>query len=191
MGAPERRLLDERDYLAREAAATSRHEYVGGIVYAMAGAGERHNRIGLNLAVALRIAARGTPCGVYVPQMKLHVEHAASYYYPDVMLSCEPANPQTAVKERPCLLAEVLSPATAAIDTREKLLAYRGIPSLHYYLIVDSERVAVTYYVRDRAAGEWLSASLDPGERPTVQCGGVRAELTLAGIYEDTGLPVP
>jgi Uma2 family endonuclease len=190
MGAPERRLLDERDYLAREAAATSRHEYVGGIVYAMAGAGERHNRIALNLAVALRIAARGTPCGVYVSEMKLHVEHVASYYYPDVMLSCEPANPQTAVKERPCLLAEVLSPATAAIDTREKLLAYRGIPSLRYYLIVDSERVAVTYYVRDPAAGEWLSASLDPGECLTVQCDGVRADLTLAGIYEDTGLPV-
>jgi Uma2 family endonuclease len=191
MGAPERRLLDERDYLAREAAATLRHEYVGGIAYAMAGAGERHNRIAGNLFVALRLAVRGTPCGAYMADMKLRVGHAAAYYYPDVMLSCEPSEPDSVFKEAPCLLAEVLSPSTAAIDTREKLLAYRGIASLHYYLIVDAERVAVTYYVRDRAEGEWLSASLDPGERLVVQCDGVRAELTLAGIYEDTGLPVP
>lgn len=189
MGAPERRLLDEREYLAREARAAERHEYVAGIVYAMAGAGERHSRIALNLSVTLRLAARASPCGVYMSDMKLHVAQAAAYYYPDVMVSCEPSFPDTAVKERPCLIAEVLSPSTAAIDTREKLHAYRGIESLRYYLIVESDRAAVTYYVRS-AQGEWLSANLDPGERLQVQCDSVRAELTLASIYEDTGLSV-
>lgn len=189
MGAPERALIDEQQYLAREAREAQRHEYVAGIVYAMAGAGERHNRIALNLAVALRMAARGTPCGVYVADMKLRVAHAASYYYPDVMVSCEPASPDTAVKEHPCLLAEVLSPATAAIDTREKLLAYRGIASLRYYVIVDSERPAVAYYVRG-ADGQWLAANLEPGERLDVRCEHVNAVLTLAAIYEDTGLAV-
>jgi Uma2 family endonuclease len=187
MGAPERRLLDEREYLAREARAGERHEYVAGMVYAMAGAGERHNRIAGNLFFALRGAVRGSPCGVYMSDMKLHVAHAATYYYPDVMVSCEPSSPETAVKERPCLIAEVLSPSTAAIDTREKLHAYRGIESLRYYLIVESDRASVAYYIRS-AQGEWLSANLDPGERLQVQCDHVRAELTLGSIYEDTGL---
>lgn len=190
MGAPERRLVEEQDHRAREARADCRHEYVAGVVYALAGAGERHNRIAVNVAVALRAATRGTPCGVYRSDMKRHVAHAASYYYPDVMLSCEPSHRETAVKEHPCLLAEVPSPATATIDTREKLHAYRGIPSLRDYVIVDSERVAVTYYARGRAEGEWLFAGLDPDERLVVACEGVRAELTLAGIYEDTGLTV-
>jgi Uma2 family endonuclease len=189
VGAPERRLVDERDYLAREALAAERNEYVGGVAYAMAGAGERHNRIAVNLSVALRVAARGTPCGVYVSDMKLRVAHAATYYYPDVMLSCEPSAPDTVFKEQPCLVAEVLSPSTATIDTREKLHAYRGIESLSYYLIVDSERASVTYYLRSDD-GEWLAANLDPGERLQVHCDHVRAELTLGSIYEDTGLSI-
>jgi Uma2 family endonuclease len=187
MGHPQRQWLEEREYLAREAAAAERHEYVAGVAYAMAGAGERHNRIALNLAVLLRSAARGTACGVYISDMKLRIAGGSAYYYPDVMLSCEPAAPDALYKDAPYLVAEVLSPSTAAIDTREKLQAYCGIESLRYYLLVESERAAVSYRIRG-ADGEWLSASLDPGERIEVECGPVRASLGLPGIYEDTGL---
>jgi len=187
MGTPQRRTLTEREYLDREAQAAERHEYVDGIAYAMAGAGERQNRIAGNVFVALRLAARGTPCGVYVSDMKLRVAHAAAYYYPDVMMSCEPASPETAVKEAPCFIAEVFSPSTAATDTREKLHAYRGIETLRYYVVVDSDRVSVAYHVRGEDGG-WLAASLDLGERLEVVCGPVRASLALASIYEDTGL---
>ncbi len=190
MGTPQRRSLTEREYLDREAQAAERHEYVDGVVYAMAGAGERHNRIALNVAFHLRSVARGTPCGVYVSDMKLRVAHAAAYYYPDVIMSCEPASPETVFKEAPCFIAEVLSPSTAATDTREKLHAYRGIETLRYYVVVDSDRVSVTYHVRGDD-GAWLAASLDPGERLEVLCGPVRAVLTLGSIYEDTGLAVP
>ena len=123
MGHPQRQWLDERDYLAREAVATERHEYVAGVAYAKASGSERHNRIAGNLAVQLRSAARGTGCGVYISDMKLRVAGGRAYYYPDVMLSCEPAAPDAVFKDTPCLVAEVLSPSTAAIDTREKLQA--------------------------------------------------------------------
>ena len=187
MGSPQKQSLDERQYLAAEAAAAQRHEYVDGIAYAIAGAGERHNRIALNIAVQLRSAARGTPCGVYISDMKLRVAAGTAYYYPDVMVSCEPAAPDAVYKESPCLVAEVLSPSTMAIDTREKLQAYRGIAGLRYYVLVDSESVSVSYYVRS-TAGEWLSATLDPGERIDVDCGPARSSLALSQIYEDTGL---
>jgi hypothetical protein len=74
MGSPQRSWLGEADYLALEERATVRHEYVAGNAYAIAGAGERHNRIALNLAVALRAAARGTACGVYISAMKLRLD---------------------------------------------------------------------------------------------------------------------
>jgi len=183
MGTPHSPWLTEREYLEREALAAERHEYVGGVAYAMAGAGERHSRIALNLFVALRLATRGTSCGVYVSDMKLRVAHASAYYYPDVMLSCEPSSPETIFKEAPCFIAEVLSPSTAAIDTREKLHAYRGIETLRYYVVVDSDRMSVAYHLRGDDGG-WLAANLDPGERLEVVCGPVRAELTLAGVYE-------
>ena len=187
MGKPQSRLLDEGEYLALEAMAGERREFVQGMAYAMAGAGELHNRIALNLAVQLRMAARGTSCGVYVSDMKLRIAGAHAYYYPDVMASCEPAAPDAVFKHAPCFVAEVLSPSTAAIDTREKLHAYRGIESLRYYLVADCERVSVAYYLRG-ADGAWLAASLDPGEQLEIECGPMRAALTVAAIYEDTGL---
>lgn len=189
MGHPRRQWLEEREYLASETAAAERHEYLTGVAYAMAGAGERHNRIAGNLFAALRGAARGTSCGAYVSDMKLRIGGGRAYYYSDVMLSSEPATPQTLFKDAPCLVAEVLSPSTAAIDTREKLHAYRGITSLRYYLLVDSERVAVSYYVRG-ADGDWLAATLDPGERMDIDRGAVRANLGLGEIYEDTGFDI-
>lgn len=187
MGHPRRQWLEESEYLAREAAAAERHEYVAGIAYAMAGAGEGHNRIALNIATQLRNASRGTRCGVYVSDMKLRIGGGRAHYYPDVMLSCEPATLGTLFKEAPCLIAEVLSPSTMATDTREKLHAYRSIPSLRYYVLADSERVGVTYYLRG-SDGDWLAATLDPGERIEIDCGAVRASLGLGEIYEDTGL---
>ncbi len=152
-----------------------------------AAAGEWHNRIALNLSVLLRSAARGTGCGVYISDMKLRIAGGRAYYYPDFMLNCEPATPEVIFKDAPCLVAEVLSPSTAAVDMREKLQAYCAIESLRYYLLVDSERVAASYRVR-AANGEWLAATLDPGERLEVECGALRASLGLAEIYEDTGL---
>ena len=187
MGHPQRQWLEEREYLACEAAAAERHEYVAGAAYARAGAGERHNRIAGNLFAALRSAARGTGCGAYISDMKLRVAGGRAYYYPDVMLSCEPATPDAVYKDMPCLVAEVLSPSTAAIDTREKLQAYCGIESLRYYLRVESERAAVNYHIRG-ADGEWLAAALDPGERFEIACGPVCASFGLGEIYEDTDL---
>jgi len=67
--------------------------------------------------------------------------------------------------------------------------AYRGIEALRYYVIVDSDRVSVSCHQWGDDGG-WLAANLDPGERLEVVCGPVRAELTLAAIYEDTGLAV-
>jgi Uma2 family endonuclease len=189
MGTPKRKWLDESEYLALETTAERRHEYVAGVAYAMAGAGERHNRIALNVAVQLRAAARGTPCGVYVSDMKVRIPGGPVYYYPDVVVSCEPASADSVFKEAPCLIVEVLSSSTTATDTREKLQAYQGIPSLRYYLLVESERVGVSYYIRG-TDGDWLAATLDPGERLQVDCGSVHASLSLGDVYEDTGLAV-
>jgi len=79
MGSPQRQWLGERSYLEREAAASARHEYADGVAYAMAGAGERHNRIAGNLFAALRTAVRSTGCGVYISAMKLRVGGGRAY----------------------------------------------------------------------------------------------------------------
>ncbi|WP_126446121.1 Uma2 family endonuclease [Sulfuricystis multivorans] len=171
------------DYLRHEAESPIKHEYLDGRIVAMAGAGERHNRIALNAAFRFRLASRGTRCGVFISDMKLRIEAANAFYYPDVMLVCETdTHPQ--YKSSPCIVVEVLSPSTAAIDRREKWLAYRTLPSLHAYLLVDSEQRAVEYWLRE-AGGPWRPGTLEEDEVLTLSCPPLSIAVSLDDFYED------
>jgi Uma2 family endonuclease len=181
--------VDEADYLRREEAASSKHELVGGEIYAMAGASERHNRIALNIAFHLRTATRGKACRAFMADMKLRLAASTTYYYPDAMLVCDADDDHSLYKQSPCFIAEVLSPATAAIDLREKWAAYRALPSLRYYLLVDSERLWAKAFFRD-AQDVWFEQELGADDRLDVACGDARLTLTLDDLYEDTGLLV-
>lgn len=180
--------VSAEEYLAGEEAAERRHEYVTGEVYAMTGAGERHNRIALNVAFQLRSKARGGRCGVFMSDMKLRIESGERFYYPDVMLVCNENDDHSHYKDSPCLIAEVLSPSTEAIDRREKWLAYSELDSLRYYLLIAADRQSVDYYQRDDA-GVWQVTKLSSQETILVQCGDegahFRAGLCLDDIYED------
>ena len=50
------------DYLAAEEQSDVRHEYLGGLIYAMAGETRAHNQISQNIAFALRQHLKGGPC---------------------------------------------------------------------------------------------------------------------------------
>ncbi|HYN79752.1 MAG TPA: Uma2 family endonuclease, partial [Lamprocystis sp. (in: g-proteobacteria)] len=132
--------ISVEEYLQGEPASPIRHEYIAGQVFAMAGAGEAHNRIAGNLFFHLRAATRGTPCGVFINDMKVRVTTHDAFYYPDVLLTCDPRDRESLYKEAPCLIAEVLSPSTEVIDRREKLIAYRTLEALRYYLLVAQDR---------------------------------------------------
>jgi Uma2 family endonuclease len=181
--------VDETDYLRGEETAASKHEFVGGEIYAMAGASERHNRIALNIAFHLRSATRGKPCRAFMADMKLRLAGGTTYYYPDAMLVCDPDDGHPIYKQSPCFIAEVLSPATATVDVREKWTAYRGLASLRYYLLVDSERLWAKVFFRDEHDA-WFEQELSAEDRVDVACDGTRLTLTLDDLYEDTGLLV-
>lgn len=180
--------LSEADYLQYELSASFKHEYIDGQIYAMTGASENHNRISLNIAFQLRLAARGSQCGVFNNDMKLRIAESAIYYYPDVMLVCQRAVEDDAYyKHQPCFIAEVLSKGTQATDEREKLLNYQKIASLKYYLMVDSQQKRVEYLQRDEA-GAWQRAILEAEECLLIQCGSYQTVLTLDNLYEDVEL---
>jgi len=82
--------LNEQEYLQGELVSEIRHEYVDGKTYAMAGAGETHNLIAGNIFAKLREFARGSPCRVFISDMKLHVQTWKAYYYPDIIGDLRP-----------------------------------------------------------------------------------------------------
>ena len=187
--AQETPALSHREYLEGEQRSDIRHEYLAGQVFAMAGAGENHNRIAGNLFFHLRAATRGKPCGVFISDMKLRVEQNDAYYYPDVMLTCDPADSESLYKRSPCLVVEVLSPSTEAIDRREKLMAYRNLSSLRYYLLVAQEKRQVECHMRDAENHWWLTVCDNEGEGALeIVCGDLKVNFSLNDIYEDVRL---
>jgi len=146
-------LLSSADYLAMEQASNVRHEFVAGQIFAMVGARDRHNAVALNIASALRVQVPER-CGVYIGDVKLRVEAADAYYYPDVFVTCDARETDPYIKQYPTLVVEVLSPSTEGVDRREKLRNYRLLDTLFEYAIVSVEDKTVELY-RRVTGGEW------------------------------------
>lgn len=167
------------DYLEMEKTATVRHEYVAGEVYAMVGVSRRHSRIAGNIFRRLANSTAGGPCRVHQSDMKLQIEDV--FYYPDVMVACEDEPEDPYYEDDPCLVVEVVSPSTESTDRREKLAAYKRLPGLKAYLIVDQERKRVERHFRDQE-GAWRRGDLVDEGRFSIPC--PETSLSLAEIYE-------
>ena len=178
------RLLDESEYLTLEARSPVRHEYVAGEIFAMTGASIRHNIIAGNLYTALRTHLGGTPCRALMEGVKLYLKKERSYFYPDVMVTCESRllelDAQMQIVDSPTLIIEVLSPSTEGIDRREKLRAYRTLPSLKEYALVSQDECKLELY-RRRGDIAWDIITFEPGD--AVEFASVELQLPIADVY--------
>lgn len=156
--------IDLFDYLEAEQASPLRHEYVAGQIHAMTGGTMRHNRISGNAFMLLSQRFDGTPCQVFINDMKLHVQAADCVYYPDVFVYCGSAvaNDQCMASDA-LLIVEVASESTAGIDRREKLTAYQRLPGLRAYWIVSQDEQRVELHERD-ATGRWQANAYVGGD---------------------------
>lgn len=181
-------LMTEEEYLAFEEKSQVRHEYLGGTIHAMVGSTRAHNGIALNLASALKEQLRGGPCRVFMTDIKVKVAKENSYYYPDVVVTCDAREAkldQGLALEHPCLVVEVLSRTTAYTDEREKWRAYQTLPSLQEYVLVDSRKLKAT--IHRRAQVGWIRVELDKNDYLTLE--SAPFSLPLKELYEGVELP--
>ena len=179
-------LVSPEDYLNGELVSDIRHEYVGGGVYAMAGASNTHNIISGNIFAALHAHLEDGPCVPYVSDMKVKVKSANEemFYYPDVMVACDPSDNAKLWREKPVLIVEVSSPETARIDAREKNWAYQTIPSLEVYVMVSQSACEVTVF---RRANGWKPEIIsDPSGSLVIE--PLKFSLPLPRLFARTGL---
>ncbi len=174
-------VITEQAYLAGEQDSEVRHEYIDGQVYALTGSDARHGLIRNAIAFALTPVARGKHCKLFTATMKLRLDSGGQtvFYYPDLMAVCDALDNDPNFCRAPCRIVEVLSPSTARIDRREKLLAYQGLPSLQSYLLVEQEQRHVELY---RRANGWRVEHYGQGNIP-IDC--LDAALALDDIYAD------
>ena len=174
------------EYLAFEEKADVKHEFVDGFVFAMAGAGNTHNIIALNIGAYLRAAIRGTACRAYLSDMKLQIpkelrkEGDKDYYYPDAFVTCEQDDLDSNIKTTACFVIEILSDGTADTDRGEKLINYRKLTSLQAYVLVSQKKRLIEVY--RRVADGWRHDIVEEGE---IMLPCIDATLSLDTIYED------
>ncbi|MBI4984628.1 MAG: Uma2 family endonuclease [Rhodocyclales bacterium] len=145
------------EFLAWEELQPTKHEFVDGEIFevnAMVGARRIHVEVTMNVGSLLKAALRGTPCRAYITDLKLVV--ATNIYYPDILVTCH-ADDLAAdfAVAHPKVIIEVLSDSTAAYDRGDKFAAYRKIPDLEEYALIDPDRRSIEVF-RRADGGDWL-----------------------------------
>jgi Uma2 family endonuclease len=77
VAAPAPQWLSTDAYLRDEATGRPKHEYVGGIVYAIAGGTNLHNLVATNILVALGGRLKGKTCRPYDSDSKIRLRQTA------------------------------------------------------------------------------------------------------------------
>lgn len=182
--------LTPQEYLEMERRAETKSEYHAGQVYAMAGASARHNLIVFNLAYVLVGQLKGRPCLAYSSDMRIKVERAGLYTYPDAVVVCgkpalEDSHQDTLLN--PTAIFEVLSPSTEAYDRGAKFEAYRQVESLTDYVLISQDEALVEHYAR-QPDGRWLLTDYRDLEA-VVALPSIGCTLPLAEIYDKVEFP--
>jgi Uma2 family endonuclease len=177
---PQKMTIEE--YLEWEPDQDVRYEYVNGELFAMTGGTIPHNDIALNLYRTLYPHLRSRGCRANVSDVKVQVSPKSPYYYPDVIVSCDPQdlNARKFI-QNPKLIAEVLSPGTSGKDRGEKFTSYLTIPTLQEYILIDSEKISVERYCRGEGR-MWLYYPYTDDEIITLS--SIEFEFPIELLYE-------
>lgn len=173
--------LSLADYLTWEEVQTERHEFYRGEVFAMVGVRRAHAEISGNLFSALKSHLKGLPCRVYTESVQVQVAHD-TIFYPDVFVTGDAADLQTdRIFHHPKLIVEVLSDSTEGYNRSLKFTAYRQLPSLQEYLLIDPDSRRVEVYRRNERD---VFELLDQTGRSALHLSCVDLTLAMVDLFD-------
>ncbi|MDB9419884.1 Uma2 family endonuclease [Microcystis aeruginosa] len=177
--------LTPEEYLQFEEKSPIKHEYIDGQIYAMAGTTDTHNIIGLNFTFIIRNHLRGSDCRVYFADVKVRLEKRNHFYYPDIIVTCDDRDRETATYKRfPKLIIEVLSDSTEAFDRGDKFNDYQTLESLQEYVLVNSKHQRVETFRRGEQ-GLWI---LQTYQEESFSLQSINLTASFRDLYEDVTL---
>jgi Uma2 family endonuclease len=183
----EKRQYSIEEYLEMENAATEKHEYYKGEIFAMSGAKHQHNIIASNLFISLGMKLKGKPCRPLGSDARVHIQKNTLFTYPDISIVCgEPEflNNDEMNLLNPSVIIEVLSRSTKNYDRGDKFRLYRDIPTLKEYILVDSESIGIEAF-SIIAHGNWELKEYNSIEE-SLEIKTINFSLKLQEIYEGT-----
>jgi len=176
------------EYLAFEDASDTKHEYLDGEVFAMAGGTIAHGALAMAVGTALSNALRGRPCRVLSSDVRVRAKATGLATYPDITVVWE----QVQVDDHdphgvtnPRLIVEVLSDSTEGYDRGAKAAHYRRIPSLREYVLVSQREPLIEVYRRNERGNWELFSEARAGEVAELTSCGPAIALDVDAIYRD------
>lgn len=187
----ESQFITPEEYLAGELNADEKHEYINGAVYPlhdvrnMAGAGDAHVKISLNIAALVKNHLRGSGCSTYISDMRVKVDAKdKAWFYPDVMVSCDPDDrQQETIKHKPVLVIEVMSKSTRDYDRGGKFAIYRQLNSLKEYVLVEPDQHYIEVFRLNRR-DRWELFTYE-GKDALVELTSIDFQCGIVDFYED------
>ncbi|HTL90451.1 MAG TPA: Uma2 family endonuclease [Leptolyngbya sp.] len=173
------------EYLELEEAADYKNEYRDGEIIPMIGGTTNHNELSLNFAAALKNSLKRQNYKIYIGDVRLWIPRYQQYTYPNVMVILgQPSyhGKGTTTVTNPQVIAEVLSKSTQNYDQGDKFTAYRSIPSLREYLLIDQVQFRVMQYTKTDA-GSWILTETE-GETATLTLQTIAFQLPIGDLYE-------
>jgi len=149
------RKLSVEEYFLLEEELDQKFEYVNGEVFNMTGGTVNHGRISTNVIGTLYQLLNGTPCSVFNSDVRLQLDHATNYFYPDAMVLCEQGKIEKKYVQHPQIIIEVLSPSTEDYDHGKKFDFYRQIKALQTYILLHQDKPLAKVFQRN-ANNSWL-----------------------------------
>ena len=183
-------LISAAEYLERERAAETRSEYINGVIVEMSGGTMAHDIIAGNIFRLIGNQLVGRPCRVFTSNMKVRIERANLFRYPDISALCGPVALHDSIGDvylNPSFLCEVLSPSTEAYDRGEKFALYRLLDSFVEYLIAAQDRHCVQLFRRSRRGGWESTEFTEPDDVITLE--SIGCSLRVADIYDKVEIP--
>lgn len=189
MAQPAEAWISPEEYLRLERRSAMRNEYLDGRIVpmvegpsAMAGARRAHVLIAGNVGGALRGRLRGRDCETYEAEMRVRVDEANRYTYPDVAVACGPEF-EDGVEDtllNPLVVFDILSPSTEGYDRGPKFDLYEGVASIQEIVFVRQDRRHIERY-RRFGPRQWLREWFAEGE---VALESLGVSLPFDEVYE-------
>ena len=180
--------MTREEYLAFEETAEEKHEWYKNGAFAMSGGTRNHAVVIGNVLAALHRALRGTGCILFQGDMRVQVQAAGLYTYPDLSVVCGEEEYETEKQTtllNPTLIVEVLSESTERYDRGRKFAFYRQLASLQEYVLIAQDRASMEVF-RKGADGHWTL--FEPDDKGRIELASVSAALRLADVYENVDL---
>ena len=185
MQALEKHHYSPEEYLALEETAEYKSEYYRGELFAMVGASVNHNQIVSNLHASLHLHLKHKPCRVFMSDLRLWMQEANLYTYPDLLVVCgtlafAPGRNDTITN--PMLIIEVLSESTQAYDRGRKFEFYRTLPTLKEYLLIDQYRFYVEQFSKN-SENKWVFSEYTPSQKKLI-LSSLDFQLSFQDLYD-------